>query len=107
MRLWLFGEAEYETTESFKQNSERLFDVAENCGYMIRQGKTILELQGTDLDVVSIKLHTGEKSNMLIIKSGQTTQDGSKLIAPLKQKYAGFCDPDGNNFRLIQETESL
>ena len=107
MRLWLFGEAEYKTNESFKQNSERLFDVSENCGYMIRQSKKRIDLLGTDLDVISIELHTGEKSNMLIIKSGQTTQDGSKLIAPLKQKYAGFCDQDGNNFRVLQENKEV
>ena len=41
-RVWLFGEAEWETTEDFKKNSDRLFDVSENCGYMIQQGKLVL-----------------------------------------------------------------
>ena len=103
MRLWLFGEAEYETNQTFKQNSERLFDVSEACGYMISQSKTRIQMQGTDLDVIEIKLHTGEKSNMIIIMKSQTTQDGSKLAYPLKQKYAGFCNPDGSNFKVVQE----
>lgn len=53
-RIWLFGEAEYETTETFKENAERLFHVSESCGYMIEvietPKKNQLILDGADLE---------------------------------------------------------
>lgn len=34
-RTWLFGEAEYESTENYRENFLRLFKCGEACGYMI------------------------------------------------------------------------
>lgn len=102
-RIWLFGEAEWETNEDFEKNSKRLFDVSENCGYMIQQGKTKLILEGTDLDVIKAELHTGSKCNMLIIQINQTTQDGSKLAKKWEQHYAAFTDSEG---KVIKEIEA-
>ena len=58
-RTWLFGEAEYESTENFQENFDRLFKTAEACGYMIEetgqgQSKNIV-LDGSDLEHVVIK----------------------------------------------------
>lgn len=100
-RLWLFGEAEYETSETFEQNFERLFDVSEACGYMIGQPKhklagvqTIL-IEGTDLDVIKVLFSAGSKCNMLIISKSMTNQAGTELAYPLKQMYAAFTDSKG------------
>ena len=100
-RLWLFGEAEYETSETFEQNFERLFDVSEACGYMIGQpthkltGVKNILIEGTDLDVVKILFSAGTKCNMLIISKGMTNQEGSALAQPLKQMFAAFTDSSG------------
>ncbi len=91
MTLWLFGEAEYDTTKSFEENYQSLFDVSEACGYMIAQPKHKLEgvqnilIEGTDLDVVKILFSAGSKCNMLVISKGQTNQEGSALAQPLRQ----------------------
>ena len=100
-RLWLFGEAEYETSETFEQNFERLFDVSEACGYMIGNPKHKITgvqnilIEGTDLDVVKILFSAGTKCNMLIISKGMTNQEGSALAQPLKQMFAAFTDSSG------------
>ena len=58
-RTWLFGEAEYESDETFQENYDRLFHTAESCGYMIGiTGKGMnknLVLDGSDLEHVVIK----------------------------------------------------
>ncbi len=100
-RLWLFGEAEYETSETFEENFKRLFDVSEACGYMIGQPKHKLKgvqqilIEGTDLDVVKVLFSQGTKCNMLIISKGMTNQSGSALAQPLKQMFAAFTDSSG------------
>ncbi len=108
-RLWLFGEAEYETSETFEENFKRLFDVSEACGYMIGQPKHKLSdvqnilIEGTDLDVVKVLFSAGTKCNMLIISKGMTTQDGSALARPLEQMYAAFTDSKGKVTKEIVE----
>ena len=108
-RLWLFGEAEYETSETFEENFKRLFDVSEACGYMIGQPKHKLPgvqnilIEGTDLDVVKVLFSAGTKCNMLIISKGITTQDGSALARPLEQMYAAFTDSKGKVTKEIVE----
>ena len=64
-RTWLFGEAEYESTETFQENYERLFRCCEACGYMIDVEKKDTEwksmvLDGSDLEHVRIKFQ-GDK----------------------------------------------
>ena len=59
-RTWLFGEAEYESTETFQENFDRLFHTAESCGYMIevedtKDGRKTMILDGSDLEHVRIK----------------------------------------------------
>ena len=106
-RLWLFGEAEYETSETFEQNFARLFDVSEACGYMIGMPKHKLEgvqnilIEGTDLDVVKILFSPGTKCNMLIISKGITNQEGSALAQPLKKMYAAFTYQKGTVLKEI------
>jgi len=58
-RTWLFGEAEYESTESIKENYDRLFYCAESCGYMIeiikcKNGRTCIKLDGSDLEHIEM-----------------------------------------------------
>ena len=99
--IWLFGEAEYDTSKSFEENYQSLFDVSEACGYMIGNPKHKITgvqnilIEGTDLDVVKILFSAGTKCNMLIISKGITNQEGSALAQPLKQMYAAFTDPKG------------
>ena len=107
-RIWLFGEAEYETSESFEENYKRLFDVSECCGYMItsnRQKKTpqnqVILLEGTDLDVVKVLFSAGSKCNLLIISINQTTQDGSALAGKWKQVFAASTDKDGKVLEVL------
>jgi len=59
-RTWLFGEAEYESTETFQENYDRLFGCCEACGYMIESqkakgGTTAIILDGADLEHVVIR----------------------------------------------------
>ncbi len=108
-RIWLFGEAEYETSESFEQNFDRLFKVSEACGYMIGQPNHKLEsvqniiIEGTDLDVVKILFSAGTKCNMLIISKSMTNQAGTELAYPLKQMYAAFTDSSGKVTKEIEQ----
>jgi hypothetical protein len=37
VRTWLFGEAEYESTETYEENFKRLWKCGEDCGYMTYQ----------------------------------------------------------------------
>lgn len=56
MRVWLFGEAEFETIESPEENYDRLFNVAESCGYMIdKDSKGGILLVGSDNEEVRIQ----------------------------------------------------
>jgi len=60
-RTWLFGEAEYESTENYRENFLRLFKCGEACGYMIEakpysgvgsvMNRTLV-LDGSDLEHV-------------------------------------------------------
>ena len=64
-RTWLFGEAEYESTENFHENYKRLWDCGEACGYMVDVEKKSEEFQtividGSDLEHVRIKFQ-GDK----------------------------------------------
>ncbi len=64
-RTWLFGEAEYESSETFEENYKRLFHCAESCGYMIevedtKDGRKTMILDGSDLEHVRIKF-VGDK----------------------------------------------
>ena len=101
MTLWLFGEAEYDTTKSFDENFKQLFKVSEACGYMISRPEHSLKgvqnilIEGTDLDVVKILFSAGTKCNMLIISKGMTNQAGDALAQPLKQIFAAFTDAKG------------
>lgn len=58
MRTWLFGEAEYESSETFMENYLRLFNTAEACGYMIEREKgkkfQVIVIDGSDLEHVRI-----------------------------------------------------
>ena len=52
-RTWLFGEAEYESTETFEENFKRLWDCGEQCGYMTykknyRNGNHAILMDGGD-----------------------------------------------------------
>lgn len=64
-RTWLFGEAEYESSETFQENYDRLWDCGEQCGYMVEvekkddEFKTIV-IDGSDLEHVRIKFQ-GDK----------------------------------------------
>lgn len=110
-RIWLFGEAEYETTETFEQNFKRLFKVSEACGYMIGQThekthERIL-LEGTDLDVIKIVFARGSLCNLLIISINQTTQDGSKLAGKWRQVLAAATDSSGKITKVLEEEPLL
>ncbi|MEK0338038.1 MAG: hypothetical protein QQN41_11450 [Nitrosopumilus sp.] len=78
-RTWLFGEAEYESTESFEENFKRLWDCGEACGYMVEvekkddEFKTIV-IDGSDLEHVRIKFQ-GDKV-IRIIKRQYTDRTG-------------------------------
>lgn len=107
-RIWLFGEAEFETSEDFEENYKRLFDVSEACGYMIakqRQKDTpqnqVILLEGTDLDVIKVLFSQGTKCNLLIISKNQTTQDGSKLAGKWEQIFAASTDSSGKVLEVL------
>jgi hypothetical protein len=69
-RTWLFGEAEYESSETFEENYARLFKTAEACGYMIEKevGRLfrVIVVDGSDLEHVRITFlnHTDELSKI-------------------------------------------
>ncbi len=78
-RTWLFGEAEYESTENYKENFIRLFKCGEACGYMIEakpdknfrtKSDRILVMDGADLEHVEM-FFEGDK--LLIIHKTQYT----------------------------------
>jgi len=54
MKVWLFGEAELETTDTLQQSYEKLFDVSENCGYMIQRGHKVIKMMGSDNEGIEI-----------------------------------------------------
>ena len=69
-RTWLFGEAEYESTETFQENHDRLFHTAESCGYMIevedhKNGIKTMILDGSDMEQVRIKF-IGDKVALIL-----------------------------------------
>ena len=77
-RTWLFGEAEYESTESFDENFKRLWDCGEACGYMVEVEKhnvtRVIVIDGADLEHVRI---TFEGDKVTKIKKWQyTDRDG-------------------------------
>ncbi len=64
-RTWLFGEAEYESTETFQENYDRLFGCCEACGYMIeveetKDSRKTMILDGSDMEHIRIKF-VGDK----------------------------------------------
>lgn len=80
-RTWLFGEAEYESTETRQENFERLFNTAECCGYMVntknfRNGCSEITMEGSDLESVRM-LFRGDK--ILSIKKVQMTDRNGKM----------------------------
>jgi len=82
-RTWLFGEAEYESTESFDENFKRLFHCAESCGYMIdakefKDDSKIIVLDGSDLENVHI-LFEGDLATT-IIKTQRTDRTGKMEV---------------------------
>ncbi|MEK6829264.1 MAG: hypothetical protein AABY15_03990 [Nanoarchaeota archaeon] len=80
MKVWLFGEAEFETTETFQQNYERLFDVAEACGYMIsKDNKCGILLVGSDNEEVRIQF----EPKLKIIKCQR--DDSGRIIEPFHE----------------------
>lgn len=82
-RTWLFGEAEYESSETFQQNADRLFNTAEACGYMInsrefKDGSKIIVLDGADLENVHI-IFIGNRATS-IIKTQKTDRTGKMEV---------------------------
>jgi len=72
VRTWLFGEAEYESSEDFMQNYDRLFHCAEACGYMIEREKgskfRVIVLDGSDMEHVRITFENDKKIATKITK---------------------------------------
>ena len=79
VRTWLFGEAEYESTETMEQNFKRLWDCGEACGYMVstkkyENGTTAIILNGADLECVQI--HYKDDKMVGITKQQWTDRKG-------------------------------
>ncbi len=85
-RTWLFGEAEYESTENFKENFLRLFKCGEACGYMTEAkpnlskgvNHRILVMDGSDLEHVEM-FFDGDKL-LKILKIQYTDRTGSMEV---------------------------
>jgi len=75
-RTWLFGEAEFESEESFEKNFRRLWNCGEACGYMVHTKKydndtKAIILQGSDLECVQI--HYDKFDSVIAITKQQWT----------------------------------
>lgn len=80
LRVWLFGEAEFETNESPEENYDRLFNVSEACGYMIdKDSKGGIMLVGSDNEEVRIQFNPALK-----IMKCQRDDDG-RFIEPFHE----------------------
>lgn len=78
-RTWLFGEAEWDSNESFDQNKSRLFDVAEACGYMIDSNNKDIIMQGNDGERIKITIEFSQARGSFI--KGMKAQFNDEGIA--------------------------
>ena len=79
-RTWLFGEAEWDSNETFDQNRLRLFDVAEACGYMIDTGKSQshVHMNGNDGESVKITIEFSQaRGHFIKIMKAQFGDEGN------------------------------
>lgn len=88
-RTWLFGEAEYESTETMKENFDRLFNCGEACGYMVHTKKYqndtyAILINGADLECVQIHF-TAEKKLIAITKQQFTDRTGEMELVGLEE----------------------
>lgn len=75
-RTWLFGEAEYESTETMEENFKRLWKCGEACGYMVDTKKydnetSAILINGADLECVQI--HYDKEQKLIAITKQQFT----------------------------------
>jgi len=73
-RTWLFDE--YESTETMKENFDRLFDCREACGYMVHIKKyqnetSAIIIQGAHFECVQI--HFDKNQKLIAITKQQFT----------------------------------
>lgn len=78
----MFGEAEYESNETMKQNMGRLWRTGEACGYIVsleqgKNGTRYIFLQGADLEYVYI-FYNEDGSLDKIIKHQLTDRNGKE-----------------------------